>query len=331
MADVDVYMYRAFDQYKKGEFGFESEYGAYEIADLLAKEGDEVAARVKETMLTQAQRQALIDINSQYHQHKATVGVFQNQLDRFNQTEYENTIRWYGLEKANTTRNEFTQKLEKAKTEEQNYTLFYDAIIAKIKREVPDRIARYEDAKIGPNKRNPIQQMNQVIIDISNASPEYSPQASQMTQQVHSVHDHFLLDLKYRENVNEVITDLSNNILSQVERDLQFKKKQMDIQEYYAKNYQQQIFLLKILVVFSLFALIGGLLLNYRLISVTLFAMYLGMVLSVGFIVMFYYLWDFYIRDNTVFDEYNFLIYNPPPKPALSDLPPDFKDNIIYC
>lgn len=336
IADLDTYMYRAFDKYKKGMIGgaIEDEAGAYHLAEYLSKEGNKVAERVKSTMLTDEQRQKFIEVYMLDFRLKAEVSSFQNRLDMFNKSEYDDIKRWNGEEKANTTRNEYTNKLETAKAEYQKNSIIFQELLEKIKNGIPLRIEKYEDAKEEPKllkDRNPIAEMNRVIIDISNASPEYSPQASRMTQQVHTIHDNYLIDLSYGTIVNNLITDLNDNLLPQVERDIQFKKKQMDIQEYYSKNYQQQILILKILVLFSLLALLGGLLLNYHIITVTLFALYLGTVLSIGFIVLFYYLWDFYLRDNSVFDEYNFLIYTPPKPEIPPDRTFDFKDNIIYC
>jgi hypothetical protein len=128
--------------------------------------------------------------------------------------------------------------------------------------------------------------------------------------------------------LDELIVDLSDNGLPKIQRDIEYKKRTADIQEYYNKNYTQQIVLLKIILVFSLLALFGGLLMNYQLVSASFFAVYLGVVLSIGFIMLFYYLWDFYLRDTTNFDEYQFFTYHPPPKPSL---PNDFHDNVIYC
>jgi hypothetical protein len=176
----------------------------------------------------------------------------------------------------------------------------------------------------------PISELNQVIVDISMAYPNYSPQARRMNQQVQNIYDNYTIDLSYGIAVRNIITDISDNLLSQVERDLNFKKKQMDIQEYYTKDYQQQIFLLKLLIFFSLIALFGCFLFNSQLISIQLLALYLGFVASIGFIVVFYYLWDFFLRDNTIFDEYNFLTYVAPHKPSMNQTS-DFNDNIIYC
>jgi hypothetical protein len=173
--------------------------------------------------------------------------------------------------------------------------------------------------------------MNKVITDISIAYPEFSYSGSQMNQQIHILHENYNADLSYNKIINDMIVDISNNALSQVERELNYKKKQMDIQEYYDKNYQQQVLLFKVLLIFSLIALFGVLLLNFQWISLSLFTVYLGTDLAIGFIVMFYFLWDFYLRDNTNFDEYDFLVYNPPSKPSMKGDTTQFNDNVIYC
>jgi hypothetical protein len=55
--------------------------------------------------------------------------------------------------------------------------------------------------------------------------------------------------------------------------------------------------------------LIGCLLFNIGVISNNFLSLYLGIVLSIGFVIVFYCLWDIYIRDNIVFDEYNYGVY----------------------
>ena len=84
---------------------------------------------------------------------------------------------------------------------------------------------------------------------------------------------------------------------------------------------------MKILIFFAMFAVVGSILLHFNVISVNVFAAYLGFIFSIAFIVFFYYLWDFYIRDTVVFDEYDFGNYSPPSTGKVLE----FKDNIIYC
>jgi hypothetical protein len=126
-----------------------------------------------------------------------------------------------------------------------------------------------------------------------------------------------------------LIKDLSDNLLPYIEKKANFKEKQLEIQEYYHKQYEQQIFLVKILIVFCLFVAIGNLLMYYSLMTMTVFAAYVGLVSSVAFVVFFYYLWDFYVRDTIIFDEYQFDTYLPPSNGKVLDT--TFKDNIIYC
>lgn len=179
---------------------------------------------------------------------------------------------------------------------------------------------------------DPILQMNNIILDISMAQSTYG---SSLNYEVQKLYENYNNDVIYMGKIHSIIGDISNNLLNQVERDLNHKKRQQDIQEYYNRQYQQQIFLLKLFIMFSLLALLGCLLFNYSLISVYLLTFYLGLVLSVAFVVIFYYLWDFFLRDNTVFDEYNFATYMPTKmgqiKHNSNDINLELDDNIIYC
>lgn len=175
-----------------------------------------------------------------------------------------------------------------------------------------------------------IDQLNAIITDISGSN---STQAYRLNEEVKNLYNNYNNDVLYMGKLHSIIGDISNNLLNSVERQLDHKKREQDIEEYYRKKYQQQIFILKLVILFSVIALIGCLFFNLHLISIHLLTIYLGFVLSVAFVVIFYYLWDFFIRDNTVFDEYDFLTYVPPKSShdKNAGINNQLKDNIIYC
>lgn len=180
---------------------------------------------------------------------------------------------------------------------------------------------------------NPINQLNGVIRDISMSD---STMSSLMYEELKKLKKNDENDVIYMNKLHSIIGDISNNLLNSVERNLNHKKKEQDIQDYYHKQYQQQIFLLKLVIFFSLIALAGCLLFNIGVISIHLLTFYLGFVLSVAFMTIFYYLWDYFLRDKTAFDEYDFATYLPPKvidldkQKNVSGLG-DLRDNIIYC
>jgi len=180
---------------------------------------------------------------------------------------------------------------------------------------------------------NPIDELNVVVRDVSMSD---STMTSGMYYELEKLKNNYDKDVLYMGKLHSIIGDISNNLLNSVERDLNHKKKEQDIQDYYNKQYQQQIFLLKLVIFFSVIALGGCLLFNLGLISVHLLTFYLGFVLSVAFMFIFYYLWDFFLRDNTRFDEYDFATYLPPKVSYLDKQKNmgglgDLRDNIIYC
>lgn len=173
--------------------------------------------------------------------------------------------------------------------------------------------------------------LNNVIQDIS-GSDSYSK--SQMFLQIQKLHENYTKDLEYMGTVEKLINELSGSSMSELEKDVNHKKKQQDIQEYYHQKYQQQIFIVKLLILFALVALVGCVFFNYGFISVYLLTVYLGLVFSVGFVVIFYYLWDLSIRDNSIFDEYDFQTYLPPKTHGTQDKSwnlDDLTDNNILC
>jgi len=341
--DMNTFMYQAFDKYTSGNLGgLEKESMAKGIAHFLSELGDantkEIAKRVQKTFLTNEEGQKMIDLNQDIENSNSSVYLTKYKLDNYIRDDYANDIRWKGVEKADAIRREYILKYETAKADQAKNKPTYDLELLKIKNNIPNRILRYEEAKTVQkpiSERKPVEEMNKVITEVRNAYPEYGTESKDLIQQVHAIYDNYMIDLSYSSVVSELITDLNQKVGPQVEKEVNLKQKQMEIQDYYTKSYQKQIQIFKIIVLFTLFALVGGIFLHYRLISTSLFALYLGFVLSIGFIVLFYALWDFFLRDTTDFDEYNFLVYQSPasvPNLSLgSNINFDFKDNIIYC
>lgn len=156
---------------------------------------------------------------------------------------------------------------------------------------------------------NPIPDLNRVIMDISGSG---SFSNNQMYEEVQKLYENYNTDLEYQRTIHALIDDLKGSATSTLEKNVNHKKKQQDIQEYYHQQYEQQIFIIKLLIFFAFIAMMGCLLFNYGWISVYLLTFYLGFVFSVGFVVVFYYLWDLSLRDTSIFDEYNFETYLPP-------------------
>jgi len=326
---VDDFMQKARNFYFKTEniHGVQAELSAYTRVNAMK---GEKAERVKTTMLSPSKAKRATDLIQTDKTLQTNVQTKQTQFDQY-MIGYYQTIRDDGIEQADATKEDYALELDRAKSDYRQNKILLDAELANLNQSFSERLRNYENAKIENSNQNTIAGMNKVITDISIAYPDYSPQASRLNQQIHLLYENYNIDMSYSEIVNNLMVDLSNNSLSKVERELQYKKKQIEIQEYYAKNYQQQIIIFKILLIISLVALFGGLLLNYQLISVSLFTVYLGTVLALGFIVLFYFLWDFYLRDNTDFDEYNFMVYHPPPKPKLERDSLITDSNVAYC
>jgi len=105
------------------------------------------------------------------------------------------------------------------------------------------------------------------------------------------------------------------------------RKRQNEINQYYQKRYERQIVVLQKIVVFFCLAILGTLLPN------GIRPLYLGVLFAGGFIVLFYDLWDIFLRDSRDFDQYNFnLFYNKPPSQENSylNIDLDLKDT-KYC
>jgi hypothetical protein len=103
----------------------------------------------------------------------------------------------------------------------------------------------------------------------------------------------------YEDNINKRV-DLAN--------------RQLEIAHFYVLKYKKEIIIIQILILFCGIGMLGCLLFHLNVFDLKLLSLYLGIVFAIAFVILFYKLWDLYIRDKNVFDEYNFGVYgsNPP-------------------
>lgn len=330
MKDADDAMLQAYDNYSNGNQPKQLEYevNAYYILDSL---DGQTAKRLKATLLQPSQFEDAKVLEKNDESAKATYLVKKQQYDVYMAQNYALNVQSQGQVSADATKVNYATQKDRAKALYLAANTALNAEYGYLTKGFPLRKKNYDLTKLEIDShfdQIPEVEMNTILSDLMVAYPQQNANANRMNQQVQRIYDNYQVDISYATLLDELIVDLSDNGLSKVERDIQYKKRTNDIQEYYNKNYTQQIFLLKIILAFSLLALFGGLLMNYQLVSSSFFAVYLGVVLSIGFIMLFYYLWDFYLRDTTNFDEYQFIAYHPPPKPPLKN---DLHDNVIYC
>lgn len=110
-------------------------------------------------------------------------------------------------------------------------------------------------------------------------------------------------------NITNKIEDLKRQFEGRAKKIDDISQRKLEINRYYILKYTKEISLLQKIVLICGAGLIGCLLFNIGLISNLFLSLYLGIVLAIGFVIVFYNLWDIYIRDNIVFDEYNYGMY----------------------
>lgn len=143
--------------------------------------------------------------------------------------------------------------------------------------------------------------------DIGNAAENRKPD---LVNQYNVIADNYNLDAQYDSQLNLLLSKLNGNELTALkEKEIRLKEKKKDIEEYYHTEYGQLTVIVQWATLFVLLGLVGGTLHRYGLIPNTLFMIYLGTIAAIATIVLVYYLWDFYTRDPTVFQEYNFNSY----------------------
>ena len=131
-----------------------------------------------------------------------------------------------------------------------------------------------------------------------------------LVEKYNFIADNYNLDAKYDGQLNLLLSNMNGDKLKAMkEKEVLLKERKKDIEEYYYMEYGQLTVIVQWATLFVLLGLIGGTLHRYGLLPDTLFMIYLGTIAAVATVVLVYYLWDFYMRDPTVFQEYNFNSY----------------------
>ena len=152
-----------------------------------------------------------------------------------------------------------------------------------------------------------VDDLNSLITDLNNN--KQSRDTDLIYYNIMMEYDNFLTDIAFSDKVDDLADPLTSGYNSINGKKNMIQDKKININTYYRKLYDKKIKIMKEIIIICCLGLIGCFLLNKQLIGDKIFSMYLGLVLSIGFIVVFYDLWDLYIRDNKNFDEYDYSVY----------------------
>ena len=152
-----------------------------------------------------------------------------------------------------------------------------------------------------------VDDLNSLITDLNNN--KQSRDTDLIYYNIIMEYDNFLTDIAFSDKVDDLADPLTSGYNSINGKKNMIQDKKININTYYRKLYDKKIKIMKEIIIICCLGLIGCFLLNKQLIGDKIFSMYLGLVLSIGFIVVFYDLWDLYIRDNKNFDEYDYSVY----------------------
>jgi hypothetical protein len=127
--------------------------------------------------------------------------------------------------------------------------------------------------------------------------------------------------------VTNTIDLMKGNFNDRIKKIDDINQRKLEISRFYTLKYSKEISILQKIVFICGVGLIGCLLFNIGMISNNFLSLYLGIVLAIGFVVVFYNLWDFYVRDNNVFDEYDYGIYGS--KPVTTQVLPSNSQSMV--
>ena len=119
---------------------------------------------------------------------------------------------------------------------------------------------------------------------------------------------------------------LNNNKLEDIDNSLN-DMRQIDINNYYTSKYNKESNILKQIIFYCCLALVGSLFFLKGLITETLYIIYLAIIICIGFSAVLYSLYDLYMRDSIVFDEYDYP-YMKAPGSDISDNSVEIKDTV---
>ncbi len=130
------------------------------------------------------------------------------------------------------------------------------------------------------------------------------------------INDNNIRDMDLSSYYTEVLYNAHN--LKDVSQNSINLERNAEINMYYLLKYNKQIYLLQLIIFTCCIALIGAILYSNKILSSNYFTYYLGAVFGIGAIVIIYNIYDIYIRDKHVFNEYDFQ-YNPPTPDASNN------------
>lgn len=85
-----------------------------------------------------------------------------------------------------------------------------------------------------------------------------------------------------------------------------YNDRHIDVNKYYIMKYQSESYILKLIIFFCGLSLIGCLFYLKGLIGETLYIIYLGIIMSIGIILVIYNIYKLIYRDYYYFDETNY-------------------------
>ena len=130
-------------------------------------------------------------------------------------------------------------------------------------------------------------------------------------------------------NVTDRIYEIKDKFNDKIEGINNLNKRKLEIEHFYILKYKKEIQLLQQIIIICSIGLVGCFIYSMGLMSNNMLSLYLGFVLAVGFVFVFYRLWDIFIRDNEVFDEYDYGIYGSKPAENV-DMTTDTKGKVKH-
>jgi hypothetical protein len=168
-----------------------------------------------------------------------------------------------------------------------------------------------------------IQDMNRFIEELNKVKVN-NPNTDDIYGNIVKDFKNTMQDIKVSQRLNDLDDVLNLSKLSEKEK--REYRRHNQINRYYQKRYERQIVILQKIVAFFCIAILGTLLPD------SVRPVFMGVLFAIGFVALFYDLWDVYLRDSRDFEQYDFNFFYTKPRDADPNhlVLGDLKD-VKYC
>lgn len=130
------------------------------------------------------------------------------------------------------------------------------------------------------------------------------------TQLSHAAGNHKINSERVDDIVHVMFPKLDQQMSPYISHQMKIEKRKLEIEQFYILKWKRQKEVFQKIVFYCAILMFITVVYKINLMSDKVYSIMLGIVLAVAFITIFYDLWDIFLRNNNVFNEYDFAYYS---------------------